>query len=190
MDDLSRYSDDVRAVLEAQNAVSHCMKGPDWKVWTALDLSIGQLRTLMLLAADGDTTISDVAARLEIGKPASSILVDRLVQLGFAQRTEDANDRRRTLVTPTEAGKELVTRLRQGNLDRYAVWLEALSPDDLAALRQGMQALRLIAERPRPDSQAGPTTESMHESKNHSTHRHDKPKDAVGVTSGTVSRDE
>jgi len=178
MDDLSRYSNDVRAVLEAQNAISHCMKGPDWKVWTALDLSIGQLRTLMLLAADGDTTISDIAVCLDIGKPASSILVDRLVQLGLARRTEDANDRRRTLVTPTEAGEELVTRLRQGNLDRFAQWLEAMTPDDLSALRQGMQSLRAIAERTAPHPQA------------ETTHKHNQPADTVGVTSGTVSRDE
>ena len=173
MYDLSRYSDDVRAVLEAQNAVAHCMKGPDWKVWTALDLSIGQLRTLMLLSADGDTTISDIAARLDVGKPASSILVERLVQLGLARRTEDANDRRRTLVTLTQSGEELITRLRQGNLDRFALWIEELAPDDLAALRQGMQALRLIAERTE-------TTFATHAPHN----------ETVGVTSGTVSRDE
>jgi DNA-binding MarR family transcriptional regulator len=178
MHDLSRYSDDVRAVLEAQHAVTSCMKGPDFKAWTALDLSIGQLRALMLLSADGDATISDIAARLDVGKPASSILVERLVQLGLARRTEDANDRRRTLVTLTDAGVELITRLRQGNTDRFAAWLEAMAPDDLAALRRGLEALRVVAERPDPHLQID------------QTHRHEQPADTTdtGVPSGTVSR--
>lgn len=146
MDDLSGYSSDVRAVLEAQNVVAHCMKGPDWKVWMQLDLTIAHVRALMLLSADGETTISEIAARLDIGKPASSILVDRLVHLGLARRTEDASDRRRTLVTLTDAGTDLLTRLRQGNLDRFAQWLLAMAPDDLAALRRGLEALKAIAD--------------------------------------------
>src|SRR5579862_4079279 len=91
---LSRYSDDVRAMLEAQHAISHCMAGPASQEWTALDLTIGQLKALMALSVRGDQTISEVAAHFGIGKPAASIMVDRLVQLGFARRTEDAIDRR------------------------------------------------------------------------------------------------
>jgi DNA-binding MarR family transcriptional regulator len=186
MSDLSRYSDDVRAVLEAQNVIAHCMKGPDFKTWTRLDLSIGQLRTLMLLSSDGDTTISEIAARLDIGKPASSILVDRLVQLGLAQRTEDTQDRRRTLVALTEEGNSLLTRLRQGNLDRFAQWLTALAPDDLAALRRGMEALRAIAQ---PyDSHPGVEDPQVQVDATQARPVSADTADAVGVTSGTVSR--
>jgi DNA-binding MarR family transcriptional regulator len=178
MDDLSGYSGDIRAVLEAQNVVAHCMKGPDWKVWMQLDLTIAHVRALTLLSADGETTISEIAARLDIGKPASSILVDRLVHLGLARRTEDASDRRRTLVTLTDAGNELVTRLRQGNLDRFAQWLQAMTPDDLTALRRGLEALRAIAD------------PSGHRQHALASHANTRTTSAVGAISGTDPRSE
>lgn len=146
MFDLTRYSDDVRAMLEAQHAISHCMAGPASREWAELDLTIGQVKALMALSVRGDLTISEVANHLGVGKPAASIMIDRLVHLGFAQRTEDALDRRRTLVTLTDAANALVTRLRQGNLDRLAQWIEAMEPADRAALARGMEALRKIAE--------------------------------------------
>jgi DNA-binding MarR family transcriptional regulator len=180
MDDLSGYSGDVRAVMEAQNIIAHCMKGPDFKVWTQLDLTIGQLRALMLLSADGDVTISSIAERMDIGKPASSILVDRLVHLGLARRTEDANDRRRTLVTLTDAGNELLTRLRQGNLDRFAQWLQAMAPDDLTALRRGLEALKAIAD---------PSGLHQHALKSYAN-AHTRTANTVGATSGTDPRGE
>ena len=175
MDDLSGYSGDVRAVLEAQNVVAHCMKGPDWKVWMQLDLTIAHVRVLTLLSAESETTISEIAARLDVGKPASSILVDRLVHLGLAQRTEDTNDRRRTLVTLTDAGNELLARLRQGNLDRFAQWLQTMAPDDLTALRRGLEALKAIAD---------PTNQVQHSLMSH------MDASTVGASSGTDSRGE
>jgi len=143
--DLSGYSGDIRAVLESQFLVARYMVGKQPQDWVQLDLTIGQVKTLMLLAGKPDQTVSQVAERLGSGKPTASILIDRLVQLGLVRRSEDANDRRRTLVSLTDAGSDLVTRLRQGNLDQLVEWLQAMAPADLAALRHGLEALAAIA---------------------------------------------
>jgi DNA-binding MarR family transcriptional regulator len=116
---------------------------------------MGQLRTLMALAADGSMTVSAMAERLGIAKPTASILIDRLVHIGDAVRSEDPEDRRRTLVALTPAGVALVARLRNGQSERFERWLAAMRPDDLAALTQGMQALAAIAESS-PDQHASP----------------------------------
>src|SRR5689334_10858971 len=122
--DFSRYSGDVRAVLEAQSTLGRCMVGKQPQEWTQLHLTIGQIKMLMTLAGKSELTVSQLAERLKIGKPAASLLIDQPVRLGLVRRTEDANDRRRTLVTLTDAGADLVTRLRQGNLEQLAAWLQ------------------------------------------------------------------
>jgi DNA-binding MarR family transcriptional regulator len=140
----------VQAAIAAQRAVYRRLLRAHMPEWIQLDLSMGQLKTLMALASQGPLTVSGVAETLEVGKPAASILVDRLVQLGYVARAEDPADRRRTLVSLTPSGGDLVAWLRQGKADHFVRWLAAMAPDDLAALTRGMQALAAIAERDDP----------------------------------------
>ena len=147
MEDSSAVREAIRAIVAAQRSIAHSMFQASMPDWIQLDLTMGQLRTLMALAADGPLTVSALAERLAIAKPTASILIDRLVQAGDADRTEDPEDRRRTLVALTPAGRELVARLRDGKSERFERWLAAMQPDDLAALTCGMQALAAIAGR-------------------------------------------
>jgi DNA-binding MarR family transcriptional regulator len=135
----------VLAALEAQHALAQALHRGTTPEWVHLDLTMGQLKTLMTLVTEGDMNVSGLAERLRMGKPAASILVDRLVQLGYVERTEDAEDRRRTLVTPTAKGRELVAGLQQGSGERMVRWLEQMEADDLAALTRGLRALTAIA---------------------------------------------
>lgn len=147
MDCLPETSPAARAVMEAMWRLNHARLRAHTPEWVHLDLSIGQLKTLMVLASHPRMSVSDVAKMLEVGKPAASMLVDRLVHLGYAQRTEDPEDRRRTWVEPTVAGTELVVRLRQGGGERLAHTLEQMKPEDLDALLRGLRALAAITER-------------------------------------------
>ena len=78
---------------------------------------------------------------LGIGQPTASHLLDRLVQAGLAQRVEQSTDRRYTLASLTSSGETMVRRLRQGRMDRLHSLLAQLDEEDLAALRQGLEAL-------------------------------------------------
>lgn len=152
--DASNATDDplIHASLAAQKALFRALHGASKPDWLHLDLSMGQLKTLMALAAqdeahDDGVNITALAETLGAGKPKTSILVDQLVQLGYVQRTEDSEDRRRTLVTLTASGSELVTRLQRGGGERMLRWLEQMDADDLAALTRGLEALTAIVER-------------------------------------------
>lgn len=147
MEDSSAVREAITAIVAAQRSIAHSMYQASMPDWIQLDLTMGQLRTLMALAADGPLTVSALAERLAVAKPTASILIDGLVQAGDATRTEDPDDRRRTLVALTAAGNELVARLREGKSERFERWLAAMQPEDLAALTRGMQALAAIAGR-------------------------------------------
>ncbi|HEY7779442.1 MAG TPA: MarR family transcriptional regulator [Ktedonobacterales bacterium] len=142
----------IRTALAAQRAVFRALHRDHMPDWAHLELSMGQLKTLMIVATRQPTNVSGLAEALALSKPTASMLVDRLVQLGFVARTEDPDDRRRTLVTPTPEGAALVLRLRQGSVDRLVRWLGALEPDDLAALTRGLEALAAAAEHDTPTS--------------------------------------
>ena len=129
--------------LQAQKQIVQAMHAAE-PAWLQLDLTMGQLKGLFTLA-DGPLTIGQLAEALGSGKPAASILVERLVQLGSVERAEDPLDRRRTIARVTPQGEELVARLRQGGRDRLRTWLSRLGDDDLAALVQGLQALATVA---------------------------------------------
>lgn len=110
-------------------------------VWLEVDLSMAQVRTLMVLSCEGRSTIGQLAETLRVSPPTASHLADRLVHAGLAERAEDPSDRRRMLVRLSAQGEDLAGRLRQGNQEPFRLWLAQLSDEDLAALDQGLQAL-------------------------------------------------
>ncbi len=109
--------------------------------WESLELTAAQLKVLFTLAFENQATIGMVAHTLRISPPTASHLVDRLVQAGLVERVESTRDRRSTLASLTEKGEMMVSRLRQGRLDRLRGWLTQLGTQDIAALEQGLHAL-------------------------------------------------
>ena len=136
----------VAAIIAGQKRILQATHSASTPSWLELQLSMAQLKALIVLA-DGPRSVGQVGKALGTGKAAASLLVDRLVQVELAYRTEDSTDRRRTLVHLTEDGEHSVRQLREGGRERYRAWLERLGDDDLAALAQGMRALAGIVER-------------------------------------------
>jgi DNA-binding MarR family transcriptional regulator len=108
--------------------------------WQSLNLSVAQLKVLLVLSFKGPLAISKVAELLHIGHPTASHLVERLVQAELAERVEDAADRRSTLARLTASGETLIQRLWQGSGERLQSSLVHLTDQDLIALREGLQA--------------------------------------------------
>jgi MarR family transcriptional regulator, organic hydroperoxide resistance regulator len=115
------------------------------QAWMQIDLTLPQLRTLMVLAEEGPLVIGQIAQRLGIGLSTGGHLVDRLVQAGLAERTEDVEDRRRTLARLTPKGEELLTRLLSG-LQQLQILLHELGQEDLAAFLQGLKAINRLVK--------------------------------------------
>ena len=130
----------------------HSLDGPGWG---DLDLTMSQLKTIMLLVETGGLTGRDLAERLRIGPSAVTALVDRLVQRGYACREEDRADRRVSWARPTPKATELFERLYATHRERLAEVLATLSPEELALVAQAITTLELAATR-----QAGVTPPS------------------------------
>ena len=107
--------------------------------WLDLELTMAQVRALMTLSRAGPTTVSALGHLLGIQQPAASHAVDKLVRLGFAERYEDQEDRRRTLVRLTPRAEALADRLREGKRELIRGWLAALDDSQLAALAYALR---------------------------------------------------
>jgi DNA-binding MarR family transcriptional regulator len=138
----------VELCLDLYRTATRALHEQAAPAWQQVELSVAQLKALFALVDGGPMPIGGVAARLSIGLPAASSLVDRLVDHGLVGRREDRLDRRRTLAEPTEAGEALAQRLRHGSREALRAWLERIDSADLAALVQGLAAITAIARAP------------------------------------------
>jgi DNA-binding MarR family transcriptional regulator len=115
--------------------------------WRDLDIPMQQLRAMYMLRDEEVATVGRLAELFGIGLPAASVLADRLVRAGYVERNEDTSDRRRVLLSLTRSGVQLITELQQGSHLHLRRWMARLSPEDLAALTRGWQALAEVASR-------------------------------------------
>jgi DNA-binding MarR family transcriptional regulator len=86
-------------------------------------LSMPQFSILMQLHHKGPCGMSEVSDRFDITAAAASQLVEKLVQAGYLERTEDPIDRRAKLLTLSVRGEVLI---QQGTEERYR-WMNDLT---------------------------------------------------------------
>ena len=86
-------------------------------------LSMSQLGALFHLNRMGTSGVTNLGDHLGVTSAAASQMLDRLVQQGLIQRTEDPNDRRVKKIELTTQGCQVLEesiRARQGWLDDFA----------------------------------------------------------------------
>jgi MarR family transcriptional regulator, organic hydroperoxide resistance regulator len=135
----------VSQAMEQYRCMFHSIKAQASPVLKNIDLTLAQLRTLVILAEEGPLVIGQIAQRLGVGLSTGGHLVDRLVQAGLAERAEDAEDRRRTVARLTPAGEDVYTQLRMGP-QRMQALLCDMNEEDLKALLQGLRAINRVIE--------------------------------------------
>jgi DNA-binding MarR family transcriptional regulator len=112
--------------------------------WFQVDLTISQIKCLVLLEVRKDITIGGVASALGVGRPSASVLVEQLVQAQCVTRVEDPADRRRSNVRLTQKGRDLAGRLLHDKDQAMAAAFATLQPNDLVCLTVGFKALAAV----------------------------------------------
>ena len=109
----------------------------------ATGLSFSQISILMRLVHGGNAGVSEIGGQLGVTNAAASQAVDRLVQLGLIERTEDPKDRRAKRLALTQKGRALVEK----GVRARSQWIESLT-DALTPEQQNVivSALTLLTE--------------------------------------------
>jgi DNA-binding MarR family transcriptional regulator len=137
----------VDQICAAFRGFMRALHALDRSSWGDLDLTMSQLKTIMLIVDTGGLSGRDLAERLGVGASAVTALVDRLVQRGYARREEDRADRRVSWARPTDKATALFERLHATHRERLADVLATLSPDELALVAEAITTLELAATR-------------------------------------------
>jgi DNA-binding MarR family transcriptional regulator len=111
-----------------------------------MDVTMSQVKAMLMVSMKSVASVGDIAQGMGTGLPSASITVDRLVNLGWAQRAEDPEDRRRTLVRLTDEGRQIVETVWRLRRDMLRDWVSRLNAADREALAQGVAALKAAAE--------------------------------------------
>jgi len=79
--------------------------------WLTSDMTVAQLRILMLIHAEGATRMSSIAGTLKTSLPTITGTVDILVKKGLVSRSSDPDDRRLVFCSLSPAGKEVMGKM-------------------------------------------------------------------------------
>ncbi len=109
-------------------------------------LTMPQFSVLMQLHHKGPCGMSEISERFEVTPAAASQLVEKLVQAGYLERTEDPSDRRAKLLKLSPEGAKLV---EEGMNQRHR-WLEEvvknLSSDEQKKIIEALEILTHAAQ--------------------------------------------
>jgi DNA-binding MarR family transcriptional regulator len=106
-----------------------------------LDVTMPQLKIMLILFMHGATRMSDIASELDVTLPTATSLVDRLVEKTYILREAQPDDRRVVLCRLSEAGQEAIGRIWQSAKKRSKEILEAMDSSKLELFVEALQAM-------------------------------------------------
>lgn len=105
-------------------AVAHSLAAVDAQV------SMPQLRVLVMIGANGPMNLSSVAEGLGVNASNASRTCDQLVGAGLLDRREDQRDRRHLVLSMTPAGSELVDIVMRHRRAVLQQVVDGMPPED------------------------------------------------------------
>jgi DNA-binding MarR family transcriptional regulator len=147
----SAASDDERrllteSILELYAAFCSALTINLRNSWLSVELTMPQIKVLLLVVTSGHVTTSWIAKRLGVSLPSATRFIDRLVEQGVVTREEDPHDRRYTNIAPTEEGRRTVESLNTYRREYLGTALSALGIDELREVRQGLSHLVAVGQ--------------------------------------------
>ena len=116
-------------------------------VWSGLDLTMPQAKTLFFLA-DEPRRMRGIAGRLGVEMPSATSMIDRLVNKGLVERRQDQVDRRAVVCSLTPAGRDAVEKVWSVRVARTEALAAVLSTEELEIVVPAMQIMADAVRRP------------------------------------------
>ena len=119
-----------------------------------VELTMPQLRALMLINYRGPIRVSDLSTELNVGMPTVTSLVTRLEEKGLAKREHDTHDRRVVFCSLTDHARGELEQFFHLRMDMVHRILDNLSPVEAEHVVEGLECMVEAIRRARgPDGQ-------------------------------------
>ena len=109
--------------------------------WIHLNLTISQLKVVLLLFITGHSRMSDIASELGVSLATATGVVDRLVDRNLLVRNGDPDDRRVVLCQLSNDGEKIIRDLWQLSQTRAGDLMIALDTPQLLLISEALQAV-------------------------------------------------
>ncbi|MBX5490127.1 MAG: MarR family transcriptional regulator [Chloroflexi bacterium] len=152
----------VRRILDLQAQLYRYLRPA--RAWLELDLTMPQMKVLLLLYSDDGATVGQIASQLGVTLSTVTGIVDRLVERGLVVRQESPTDRRQVVCRLTSEGQALAERLQQAGRSQLGVLLYKLRPDELTTVAAALEILVGAARREHRGDVASGAGRSCHDS--------------------------
>ncbi|MGI5271861.1 MarR family winged helix-turn-helix transcriptional regulator [Nonomuraea sp. CA-218870] len=137
----------IHQIIEIQRDIGRALARHQSPLF-ASNLTMRQLKVIMLVAANGSATGQDLAHNLGVTLGTVTGLVDRLVAHGLVSRHEDPQDRRVRRVELTPAGHTLLEEINDAGLRQYRRIMSHLDTETLRCLHHVTVRLHEAAAQP------------------------------------------
>ena len=114
--------------------------------WQGLDMTIPQIRTLVLLERMGPLRMGNIAIYLGRALSATTTVMDRLVEKGLVDRVADPSDRRVVICQLSESGEQAIKRFWRIGRERLQIVADLLDEEQLETVVQGFELIRWAEE--------------------------------------------
>jgi DNA-binding MarR family transcriptional regulator len=111
--------------------------------WLTSDMTVAQLRVLLLLHTEGQSRMSSIASTLGIAVSTATGIVDNLVKKELVTRGVDHEDRRVVICALSPQGQETINRIWALGQFQMEKLLRGLSPEQLAKAKEVAEFLLL-----------------------------------------------
>ncbi len=133
----------IRDILESSSRIFNIIKPRVPLDCLSSDLTVAQLRVLLLLYSDGPAHMSAIASQLGVALSSATGIVDNLVKKEMVFREADSLDRRLVVCKLAPAGEDLTGRLWSMGELQLEQLLEGLTPGQL---EKSAQVARMLLD--------------------------------------------
>ena len=136
----------IERIMQSRRQMTHAFAFARSGPLLAANLTMSQLKALLVLAHHDGASGHELATALRVGLATLTGIVDRLVAHDLVARHEDPHDRRVRRVVLTGAGRELVDAIIMAGAEHQRRLLERLEPDELAIVERAAELMLAAAE--------------------------------------------
>jgi DNA-binding MarR family transcriptional regulator len=129
------------AVVDAMRRIVRALRLAAQRTQSEAGISAAQLFVLRQLEDAPAHSLSDLAARTLTDRTSVADVVDRLAARGLVDRAPSTDDRRRTTIKLTAAGRRLLRSAPRPPTALLIAALSQLEPGELAGLARGLDRL-------------------------------------------------
>jgi DNA-binding MarR family transcriptional regulator len=134
--------DDEETLPETFWGVAHQLRHLRKETLAPWDIAPSQARALSVLLRQGPLRLNELSEQLRIAARSTTEVVDALQDRGLVERRPDPQDRRATLVAPTDEGMRVGDAIRASRDAEAEAYFSILSEEERADLAGILRKLR------------------------------------------------